>query len=417
MTDDETTTGATRPVVYIQPITPTRAMAVTLAVLFVLGAVWLLIQIREIVLLLILGILLAAAIEPIVNRLRRAGLSRGQSILVVYGAIVVAIAALLALVVPPLYQQGYGFVTHIPDFLAQFRQQAAASSNPALRDAGVRSLDRALALYDSWLKEPPIQATQVTQAIAFLTSFVGVVFTTFSVLIVAYYWMTEKGIIKRVVLGLVPLARRDRAHRLWDEIELRLGGWARGQLVLMLAIGVSATIAYAVLQLPFWFLLGIWAGLTELIPFIGPWLGGGLAFIVALTDSWQKAVAVAIVVVVLQQLEGSVLVPRVMKNAVGLTPLAVILAILIGGTLLGPLGALLAIPVAAAVQVLVADLLREREEADDDREPAVAVSISMAPIEEAAPEMGSEHERPSASADDQHGPAMAAVGPAAARNG
>ncbi|HEU5433504.1 MAG TPA: AI-2E family transporter, partial [Thermomicrobiales bacterium] len=411
MNDDEATTGATQPVVYIQPITPARAMAITLAVLFVLGAVWLLIQIREIVLLLILGILLAAAIEPIVNRLRRAGLSRGQSILVVYGAIVVAVAALLALVVPPLYQQGYGFVTNIPDFLARFREQAVTSSNPTLRDAGVRSLDRAMALYDSWLKNPPIQATQVSQAIGFLTSFVGVVFTTFSVLIVAYYWMTEKGIIKRVILGIVPLARRDRAHRLWDEIELRLGGWARGQLVLMLAIGASATIAYAALQLPFWFLLGIWAGLTELIPFIGPWLGGGLAFIVALTDSWQKAVAVAVVVFLLQQLEGSVLVPRVMKNAVGLTPLAVILAILIGGTLLGPLGALLAIPVAAAVQVLVADLLREREEADDDREPAVAVSISTVRVEETAPETERARDRPRA--DAPTGAAMVASGPAA----
>ncbi len=383
MNDEQQTTGATQPVVYLQPITPVRAMAITLSVLFVLGAVWLVIQIREIVLLLILGILLAAAIEPVVNRLRRAGLSRGQSILVVYAAIVVAVAALLALVVPPLYQQGAGFVTHIPEFLTRFREQAETSSNPALRSAGARSIDRAMALYDSWLKNPPIQAVQVTQAIGFLTSFVGIVFTTFSVLIVAYYWMTEKGIIKRLVLGLVPLARRDRAHRLWDEIELRLGGWARGQLVLMAAIGISATIAYFALGLPFWFLLGIWSGLTELIPFIGPWLGGGLAFIVALTDSWQKAVAVAVVVFLLQQLEGSVLVPRVMKNAVGLTPLAVILAILIGGALLGPLGALLAIPVAAAVQVLVVDLLREREDADDAAEPALAVSVATVRVEAA----------------------------------
>jgi predicted PurR-regulated permease PerM len=402
--DDEATTGATQPVVYLQPITPVRAMALTLAVLFVLGAVWLVIQIREIVLLLILGILLASAIEPVVNRLRRAGLSRGQSILVVYGAIVVAIAALLALVVPPLYQQGAGFVTHIPEFLTRFREQAQTSANPFLRTTGVRSLDRARAFYDTMLKNPPIQAVQVTQAIGFLTSFVGVVFTTFSVLIVAYYWMTEKGIIKRLVLGLVPLARRDRAHRLWDEIEVRLGGWARGQLVLMAAIGVSATIAYFALQLPFWFLLGIWAGLTEVIPFIGPWLGGGLAFIVALTDSWQKAVAVAVVVFLLQQLEGSILVPRVMKNAVGLTPLAVILAILIGGALLGPLGALLAIPVAAAVQVLVVDLLREREDADDDGEPALAVSVATVRVEEVAPEP--EAVRPDGSRDAGERPAV-----------
>jgi predicted PurR-regulated permease PerM len=134
----------------------------------------------------------------------------------------------------------------------------------------------------------------------------------------------------------------------------------------MVIIGAASTIAYGAMGLPFWFLLGIWAGLTELIPFIGPFLGGGLAFIVALTVDWQTAVKVLIFVVILQQLEGNVIVPRVMRNAVGLTPLTVILAVLVGNALLGPLGAILAIPVAAAVQVMVSELLRTREEADDD---------------------------------------------------
>jgi predicted PurR-regulated permease PerM len=154
---------------------------------------------------------------------------------------------------------------------------------------------------------------------------------------------------------------------MWDEIESKLGGWARGQLLLMLIIGGISTVVYSplIFDLPFWFLLGIWAGVTELIPFIGPFLGGGAATIVALTDSWQKALIVAGFVLVLQQLEGSVIVPRVMRNAVGLTPLSVILAVLIGGALMGPIGSILAIPVAAAVQVLVQNLLYAREESAD----------------------------------------------------
>jgi predicted PurR-regulated permease PerM len=120
---------------------------------------------------------------------------------------------------------------------------------------------------------------------------------------------------------------------------------------------------YFLIGLDFWLALGIWAGLTEIIPFIGPVLGGAAATIIALTVSWEKALIVVLFVIALQQLEGAFLVPRVMRNAVGMTPLTVILAVLVGATLAGPIGAVLAIPVGAAVQVLVQDMLRNR--ADD----------------------------------------------------
>lgn len=361
-----------RPIVVVEPMTPVRAMKITAAVLFVLALAWLFWQIREIVLLVILGILLAAAVEPLVNRMRRHGLSRGQGILVIYGALFLLLFGGLAVVVPPLIAQGQELVADAPTYLDRIEQFVRTSGSDAVRTFGGRAVDRARDL----LANPgsaasaggpfQVNAGQVTQALGFLTSFVGIVFTAVSAMIVAYYWMTEKAIIKRLVLGLFPMDRRDRAHALWDNIEDKLGGWARGQVVLMLIIGVASTIVYGLLGLPSFFLLGIWAGLTELIPFIGPFLGGGLAIVVAFSDGWQKAAVVLVFVVILQQLEGNVIVPRVMRNAVGLTPLSVILAVLVGSTLLGPLGAILAIPVAAAVQVLVSELLRTREETDDD---------------------------------------------------
>jgi predicted PurR-regulated permease PerM len=181
--------------------------------------------------------------------------------------------------------------------------------------------------------------------------------------------MTEKAIIKRVVLGLFPLTSRDRAHAIWDEIEARLGGWTRGQLLLCLVIGAFSAAGYFLIGLEFWLALGIWAGLTEIIPFIGPFLGGAVAVTVALTDSWQKAAMVVVFVILLQQLEGAFLVPRVMRNAVGMTPLTVILAVLIGGAVAGPIGSVLAIPVGAAVQVVVQDLLRNRADDPDSVSP------------------------------------------------
>lgn len=370
------------------PLTPFRAMVLTLSVLFVLGLVWLVIQVRSIILLLILGILLSAAIEPLVNRLRRKGLSRGQGILAIYAGIFATLGIAGYLIVPEVYEQGRQLIANIPGYLEQFRQQTSTSSNGFLRTAGSRVVAQAIRLYENPSDALRLQADQVTQAINVLTSIVGVLFTTISVMIVAFYWMTEKALIKRVLLGLFPLDRRDRAHHLWDQIEDKLGGWARGQLILMIVIGAISTVAYSpfVLDLEFWFLLGIFAGLTELIPFIGPVIGGALAVVVALTDSWQTALVVVLFVAVLQQVEGSVLVPRIMRGAVGLTPLTVFLALLVGGALGGPLGAVLAIPVAAAVQVVVQDLLEAREESVDGGAAGAAVAATVTGIPQPLPD-------------------------------
>ncbi len=358
------------------PMTPTRVMINTAAVLAVIGLAWLLIQVRSIVLLLILGILLAAAIDPLVTQLRHRGFTRGQGILAIYAGILTLLGLGLYLVAPPLIAQGTDLINDIPTILSDLRVEALESQNQFVRTAGVRTFDNAIRTYARLQQSPPVAPDT---AFGFLTSVVGVLFTTITVMIVAFYWMTEKAIIKRVLLGLFPLSNRDRAHALWDEIEAKLGGWTRGQLTLMVVIGILSGIAYSplALDLRFWLPIAIWAGITELIPFIGPVLGGAVAVLVALADSWEKAVMVVAFVVLLQQLEGAVLVPRVMRNAVGMTPLTVILAVLIGNVLNGPLGAVLAIPVGAAVQVIVQDLLGGRRDDADMGETGAVLAASL----------------------------------------
>ena len=354
-------------------MTPKQVMVNTASVLFVIGLAWLVIQVRSIIVLLILGILFAAAIEPLVFRLRRQGLTRGQSILVVYVSLFGSLALIGYLVVPPLITQGSALVNEIPSILSDLRASALTSDNDFIRTSGARTLSRAISAYNALRANPNIEGGT---AIQFASTVVGSIFTIVSTMIVAFYWMTEKAIIKRLVLGLFPLTARDRAHTLWDDIESRIGGWTRGQLLLCLVIGVLSAIAYSIIGLEFWLALGIFAGVTEIIPFIGPFLGGGAAFTVALTDSWQKAVIVAVFVLLLQQLEGAFLVPRVMRNAVGMTPLTVVLAVLVGGAVAGPLGSILAIPVGAAVQVLIQDMLRNREDDPDSINRGVAASTA-----------------------------------------
>jgi predicted PurR-regulated permease PerM len=350
-------------------LTPTRVMVYTAAVLFVIGLAWLLLQIKSVIIILILGIILAAAIEPFVQRLRRIGFTRGQAILTVYLGLFLTIGGLGYLVIPPLIRQGMELNSDVPNILDNLEEQARTSDSDFIRTTGVRFIDRAQVAYEDYTSEPPVEQST---AIHFVTSVVGGIFTIFSILIVAFYWMTEKAIIKRLLLGLIPIDRRDEAHGIWDEIEEKLGGWTRGQAILCLAIGTASGIAYYALGLQFWLALAIFAGITEMIPFIGPILGGSAAFIIALTDSWQKALAVVVIVFLIQQLEGAVLVPRVMKNAVGLSPLAVVLAVIIGGALMGILGAIIAIPVAAAVQVLVSHLIAMRIGAVDVLTPGLS---------------------------------------------
>lgn len=355
---------------------PTRVMINTAAILFVLGLAWFLIQVRSIILVLILGIVLATAIEPIVYRLRRKGLSRGQSILAVYVGIIALLVLGIYLIFPPLVAQGGALFDSIPGIIDDLEKQARQSQNEFVRSSGRKAIDNVGDAVREFQRDPPIEGTT---ALGFLTSIGGLLFTTITVMIVAFYWMTEKAVIKRVILGLFPLDRRDRAHSLWDTIEAKIGGWTRGQLILCGVIGSISAVAYSPLFLDvnFWLALAIWAGLTELIPFIGPFLGGGAATIVALASSPEKALMVIGFVFVLQQLEGAFLVPRVMRNAVGLTPLTVVLAVLVGAVLAGPLGSILAIPVAAAVQVLLQNLLYGSHEDPMMRNPSTAFVASV----------------------------------------
>lgn len=337
----------------------TRVIISTIAIIAIVASAWMIWQIRSILLLLAVGILFAAIIEPLVFRLRRAGLGRGQSILLVYFVLFAILGVALYYLVPQIVQQVTSFDDAVPEIFDNLRQQALHNENSLIRTSGFRVLMRIEQAYNNIRNSPELGRDQ---AFSLVNTIFGFTLSAISMLIVTFYWMVEKATIKRVILGLFPFARRARAHAIWDEIEYRIGGWTRGQLFLMLTIGTISGAIYYLIDLRFWLALAIFAGLTEAIPFIGPIIGGATAALVALADSPEKAVMVIIAAFLVQQLEGAFLVPRIMKNAVGMTPLTVILAVLIGSTLGGPAGALIAIPIGAAGQVFVGNLLRSRDD-------------------------------------------------------
>ncbi len=341
-----------------------RAGLTAVGLLAVLFLAYFLLQVQSTLILLIVGILLATAITGPVEYLHRyLRLRRGLAILLVYLAILGALALAVTLLVPPIAREGTTFARDFPRQIDTLRTDLAASENALLRAAGTQLFDL-------------LDGERLTSAFATLPSLLlgavsgvgGGIVSVFTVFLITFYWVSEKPALKRAVVGAFPARQHQRALRLWGQIEDKLGDWLRGQLLLMLIIGLAATIAYGMMGLPFWLILGLIAGLTEALPNIGPVLGAIPAVLVALTVGWQWALVVIAFVTLLQFVENAILVPRIMKGAVGLSPLVVILAILAGGEFRGVVGALLAVPIAAAASVIVGDIARERRQ-QETQEP------------------------------------------------
>ncbi len=324
----------------------------------VLLVAYVLIQIKLVLVLTLLALLFATVIDRPLQHLERRHVPRGLGILIIYAAVIGGFVLAGVLIAPMIADQANTFRAEAPDQLRELHREWTLSSNPLLNGPGQQALDQAIRV----VERPP--APSQDAAVNVLTGVGGAIVGALALLAITFYYLLEKSLLRRLVLLEVPPESRLRVNRVWDDVEAKVGGWLRGQLTLCLIIGVTATIGYGILQVRFWPLLGLLAGITEIIPIIGPWLGGIPAVIIALTMSWQKALMVAGFLILLQLMENMVLVPRVMRGAVGLTPLTVFVAILAGTEFMGPAGAVLAIPIAALVQVLVTDYLDARRGAN-----------------------------------------------------
>jgi predicted PurR-regulated permease PerM len=334
-------------------------------VLITLGVmVYLLYRVQEVLFLLVLAILLATAIEPLVNRLRRGPFTRGSGVLVVYTLIIVAIGIPVYAVAPSLVSQAASFSDTLPERLQSLLPYAESLQPRPVQAFAVSAIENAIQAVQSPQNPPQEQIVQAGATAAHtLLSF-------FTVFVLSYYWLVERPSIKRAILRTVPVRRARDVNTVWMEVEEKLGGWVRGQLILMLAIGVMATIGYVALGLPNPILLGVAAGLFEIVPMIGPFLAFAPAVLVALAAiDPTRAVAVAGYALVIQQIESNILVPRVMGRTIGVSPLTVLLGILVGGALAGLPGAFLAVPLAGALQVILAHVLRTEDPAQAEEHP------------------------------------------------
>jgi predicted PurR-regulated permease PerM len=336
-------------------------MGLALGAAIVIGLIELGIAAGAVLMLLFVAVLLASALEPIVGLIRdRLPIGRGAAILVVYVAFFIAVVGLAVAVVPAAIGQGQKIVASLPTFLDSIRAWAS-TLRPAILGQSVRELtDSVQSLVSQPAKADPNQVVSVGAAA------VQTAVSVATLLTIVFFWLLEHARMQRYILAYLPADRRAGVRDAWNEVETRLGLWVRGQLTLMGVMGVATGIAYTLLGVPGALLLGLIAALTEAIPIIGPLLGAVPAILVAATVSPQLALIVAGVYVVIQLIEGSVLVPLIMRNTIGISPLLVLVSLLIGGAVGGLVGAFLAVPVAASVEIILARMqARETPVAQD----------------------------------------------------
>jgi predicted PurR-regulated permease PerM len=197
-----------------------------------------------------------------------------------------------------------------------------------------------------------------------------------AILVLAFYWTLDGERLIRTGMMRFPVERRESWYELIAEMETKVGAYIRGLSILSLVVGVMSTIAYVLIGLPSALVLGLLAGVFEAVPVVGPLLGAILPILIALTVDPSKVIWVVVATVVIQQAEGQFLVPRVMDKAVGVSPIVTILAILAFSTLFGLPGAVLAIPLAALIQILLDYGVRQRETAQFDQ-PAGRDRVSV----------------------------------------
>jgi len=330
------------------------ASAVVVAVVVGALALW---KLRVVIALLFSALVISAAMRPGVEWLAARRVPRPAGVLIHYLALLIVIGVLLWQIVPEAVSQVQQAIGNVPTTHAEIAREARHTS-------GIKH-DLLLAL-DKRLRNLPSGASLIHPAISIgkkaLEALVGIFFT----FAVAAYWIFERERAMDLVLGAVGRGDRKRVRDTWILIDRKLGAFVRGQLLMIAFVSTVLSLAFWGIGLPYWLLLGVFAGLVEMVPVVGPLAAGVLAVGVAATQSWQQAILAAIAVYGLRLLQDYVVNPRVLGHAVGLSPLIVLVTVSAVGILLGGAYVILSVPIAAVFATLIDVFVRDRDPAQEE---------------------------------------------------
>jgi len=337
---------------------------ITLSYNSIFRVVWVLVLlffvyiIRDALALLFVSIIFAAAVDPWVDWLQIKKIPRAVSVLFIYLVLLAVLSLVIVMMIPPITEQIGQLVSSFP----QYYEKISIGIN-SLKD---QASDSATAIGNNSIVTALQSLTQTlaqtTKSIfVTITGIFGGFMSLLVVLVMTFYLVVEENALKKFVKFVTPYKYRSYTMSLIERMELKIGLWLRGQLVLCLVVGILVYFLLLIFGVKYALLLALIAGILEIIPYLGPWLSAIPAVIVASSDSFIKVIIVIAIYLFVQQIENSIIVPRVMHKIVGLNPIIVIMSILIGVKLGGVVGGLLGVPVAAAISVYFSDIMKEKK--------------------------------------------------------
>ena len=379
---------------------------------------WLVFQLRIIWPPLIFAVIIVYLFKPLVDRLERHKVPRvagGCLAYLLFGGVLVLVGLLI---VPVISDQAVELVDHVPkviDSSSEAVSDLAVWLNLPESFQGVESLSGGLR---DWFADPANREV-ILEGIGRVGEIArGVLEVAVVVLlapVLAFYILVDAHNLRKAGERLIPAADRAEAIHVARQIGKAVGGFIRGQLMVALVVGLLSSLALGLLDLPFWLIVGLIAGLLNIVPFIGPWVGGALGVSTALiVGDPIKAIWVVVAFVAIQQFDNHLVSPMILRVAVHLSPVTIILALLAGGSMGGLFGILIAVPVTAVLKIVAGHLWRTRVlgESWDEAVQAVIVEYEPEPLKErlrrARPE-GSQ----TAVAEDEVPEAAATTGPPA----
>lgn len=303
--------------------------------------------IRDILLILLISLVLASAMEPMVDYFNEKRVPRAVSVLAVYVLVLATAAFVVYLLVPPVIEQMRVLASRWPEYALQL-ERLVGNTSISVSDIG------------NYFKEfsNSYKGGLLTGTVSVVNAFL----TLITVLVISFYLVAEDRGMKKFVATLVPGEHRGFAVGLIDKIQKKMGMWVIGQVILSVSIFALTFIGLSLLRVDYALFLALLAGILEVVPYIGPFLSAVPGVFFAFIQNPPLALAVAIMYLVIQKTEGYVLVPKVMEKTVGTSPLVVLLALLIGFQLAGVIGLLIAVPVVSALTVAMNEFLSSGKE-------------------------------------------------------
>ncbi|MCL6594272.1 MAG: AI-2E family transporter, partial [Alicyclobacillus sp.] len=295
-------------------------------------------------------------LQPVVELLVRRRVPRGAAILIIYLTFAVLAAVAILQAIPVVTRQLAQLAQHFPELIQQADKwlDSLVQRRQYLPDAVRRGVETALAQAEQRL------TAAAAQAVAGLSATVSAVFVAFVVPFLVFYMLKDGKALGRAVLHLIPPAYRQEAREIMVGVDATLGSYVRGQLLVMLSVGVLTYAGYLLVGVPYALLLALFLAVMDIIPYLGPFLGAAPAVLLALSVSPQLAIKTLLVNAVVQQLEGNLIQPQIMGRTLHLHPLAIVAAVLLGGELAGVLGLVCAVPVLAVGKVVYTQVRARR---------------------------------------------------------